>query len=92
MRDPDDDFDGDLDGDLDVMDRETLLAAARVMRQAIRAHRDCSMHDLCWHHPDLWGLLPDTPPGGPTVPDWPQFVRGCTRYCVSLDRQLPDAP
>lgn len=90
MRDPDDDFDGDLDGDLDVMDRETLLAAA--LRQAIRAHRDCSMHDLCWHHPDLWGLLPDTPPGGPTVPDWPQFVRGCTRYRVSLDRQLPDAP
>lgn len=82
----------DPDADLDMMDHEALLAHSRAMRQAIRAHRDCSMHDLCWHHPDLWSLLPDTPSGGQTVPDWPQFMRGCTRYRQSLDRQLADAP
>jgi hypothetical protein len=87
-----DDPGNDPDDELDAMDREALLARARAMRRAIRAHRDCSMHDLCWHHPDLWRLLPDTPTGGPTVPDWPQFIRGCTRYRQSLDRQLADAP
>ncbi len=82
----------DPDADLEGMDREALVAAARALRQAIRAHRDSDMHALCWHHPDMWALLPDTPAGGLTVPDWPQFMRGCVRYRQSLDRQVPDAP
>jgi hypothetical protein len=82
----------DLDADLNDMDRDALLGAARAMRQAIRTHRDTSMHELCWHHPEMWALLPDTPPGGQIVPDWPQFMRGCTRYRESLDRQLAAAP
>ncbi len=81
----------DPDADLATMDREALLAAARAMREAIRAHRDMEMHELCWHHPDMWALLPDTPAGGVRVPEWPQFMRGCIRYRQSLDRQLPDA-
>jgi hypothetical protein len=28
----------------------------------------------------------------PTVPDWPEFLRGCVRYRQSLDEQAPDAP
>lgn len=28
----------------------------------------------------------------PTVPKWPEFLRGCVRYRQSLDEQLPDAP
>ena len=75
----------DPDADLDAMDREQLLAAARAMRRQIRAHRDASGHDLCWHHPDLWALLPDKPAGNQIVPDWPQFMRGCVRYRQSLD-------
>ena len=59
------------DADLEAMDREALLAAARAMRAAIRTHRDASGHDLCWHHPELWALLPDPPKGGQVVPDWP---------------------
>jgi hypothetical protein len=82
----------DPDADLDAMDQPTLLAAARAMRQAIRTHRDASEHELCWHHPDMWALLPDPAPGGPVVPTWPQFMRGCVRYRQSLDDQLPDAP
>jgi len=50
------------------------------------------MHALCWHHPDMWALLPDTPDLQIKVPNWPQFMRGCIRYRQSLDAQLPDAP
>jgi hypothetical protein len=62
------------------------------LRNGIRQHRDSSGHELCWHHPQLWGLLPESTDPVPEVPDWPQFLRGCTRYRESLDRQLPDAP
>jgi hypothetical protein len=48
--------------------------------------------ELCWHHPKLWGLLPEKTDPQPKVPDWPQFLRGCVRYRQSLDEQLPDAP
>jgi len=54
----------DPDADLDAMDRPALLAEARRLRAGIREHRDSSGHDLCWHWPDLWAMLPDTPPGG----------------------------
>jgi hypothetical protein len=82
----------DPDADLDRMSHAALLVAARAMRHAIRVHRDSSGHELCWHHPDLWALLPDSPPGGQIVPDWPQFMRGCIRYRQSLDNQLAQAP
>ena len=31
----------------------------RRLRHAIRGHRDTTRHELCWHHPDLWGPLPE---------------------------------
>jgi hypothetical protein len=81
-----------MDDDLLQMSREQLIAEVKRLRQGIRAHRDSSGHDLCWHHPPLWGLLPEMSDPLPVVPDWPQFMRGCIRYRQSLDRQLPDAP
>ncbi len=81
-----------MDEDLDTMSREKLAAEVRKLRHGIRAHRDSSGHDLCWHHPDLWGLLPEKTDPQPEVPGWPQFIRGCVHYRQSLDRQLPDAP
>jgi hypothetical protein len=81
-----------MDEDLAALSREELIAEVRRLREAIRAHRDSTMHDLCWHHPRLWGLLPEPVPPDLAVPAWPQFLRGCVRYRESLDRELPDAP
>ena len=81
-----------MDEDLDRMSREELMAEVRRLRQGIRVHRDSTGHELCWHHPALWGLLPDRRELLPVVPEWPEFMRGCIRYRQSLDEQLPDAP
>jgi hypothetical protein len=80
------------DGDLDTLNREQLVAEIRKLRNAIRRHRDSSGHALCWHHPDMWALLPERTDPLPVVPDWPEFLDGCIRYRQSLDRQLPNAP
>jgi hypothetical protein len=81
-----------MDEDLDTLSRDELIAEVRRLRAGIREHRDSTGHDLCWHHPALWGLLPEKSDPQPAVPDWPQFLRGCIRYRQSLDRQLPEAP
>ncbi len=81
-----------MDTDLDSMSRDQLIAEVRKLRSGIREHRDSSRHELCWHHPQLWALLPDKTDPLPVVPDWPQFMQGCIRYRQSLDSQLPDAP
>ncbi len=81
-----------MDGDLDTMSREDLAAEVRRLRAGIREHRDGTGHELCWHHPALWGLLPEKTDPVPVVPEWPQFMRGCIRYRQSLDEQAPAAP
>ncbi|HYC70631.1 MAG TPA: hypothetical protein VEB66_05455 [Opitutaceae bacterium] len=81
-----------MDEDLDRLSREDLAAEVRRLRAGIRKHRDSTGHELCWHHPDLWALLPERTQPSIRVPDWPQFLRGCLRYRESLDRQAADAP
>src|SRR5262245_54228815 len=81
-----------IDGDLTSFNRDALVAEVKRLRNGIRAHRDSSGQGLCWHHPGLWGLLPDVTDPLPEVPAWPQFLRGCLKYRESLDEQLPDAP
>ena len=81
-----------MDEDLATLDRDALVAEVRRLRAGIRKHRDSSGQELCWHHPALWGLLPEQSDPLPAVPEWPQFLRGCLRYRESLDRQLPEAP
>lgn len=80
-----------MDDDLDALSREELLSEVKKLRQAIRAHRDATGHDLCWHHPALWGLLPEQVSPNIAVPAWPQFIRGCIQYRQSLDEQAPEA-
>ena len=80
------------DEDLAGMSRETLMDEVRRLRAGIRAHRDSSGQELCWHHPQLWSLLPEPIDPELAVPPWPHFLRGCVKYRESLDRQRPDAP
>jgi hypothetical protein len=80
-----------MDEDLIALTREELIAEVRRLRAGIRAHRDSSGEELCWHHPALWGLLPEKTDPLPTVPAWPEFMRGCVRYRASLDEQSPGA-
>ena len=81
-----------MDEDLQTMSRDQLVEEATKLRNGIRAHRDTSLNDLRWHHPQLWGLLPERTDPLPAVPEWPEFLRGCIRYRQSLDDQLPNAP
>jgi hypothetical protein len=81
-----------VDEDLEGLTREQLMGEARRLRAGIREHRDSTGHALCWHHPRLWALLPEKTDPLPTVPTWPEFLRGCLMYRQSLDEQLPHAP
>ncbi len=81
-----------MDEDIATMSRDGLVAEVKKLRDGIRKHRDSTGHDLCWHHPDLWELLPERTEPEIAVPPWPKIMRGCIRYRQSLDVQAPDAP
>lgn len=81
-----------MDEDLEGKTHAELVAEVKRLREGIRGHRNSTEHELCWHHPALWGLLPERQDPLPVVPEWPVFLRGCLRYRQSLDEQLPDAP
>ncbi len=51
-----------MNEDLARMSREQLIDELRKLRRGIRTHRDSTGHELCWHHPTLWGLLPEKRP------------------------------
>lgn len=76
-----------MDDDLEGMTPELLIAEVRKLRGGIRNHRDSTLQELCWHHPALWGLLPEKTDPVPAVPAWPEFLRGCVKYRQSLDEQ-----
>jgi hypothetical protein len=77
-----------MDEDLKQMSREQLIEAVMSLRAGIRRHRDSTGQDLCWHHPALWGLLPEKTDPIPSVPAWPSFIAGCVHYRQSLDEEL----
>lgn len=81
-----------IDTDLDLLTREQLIEEVKKLRRGIRQHRDSTGHELCWHHPALWALLPEKAEPEIAVPAWPKFMEGCIHYRRSLDEQLPDAP
>jgi len=80
-----------MDEDLEALSRDQLLAEVKRLREGIREHRGSTGHDLCWHQPALWSLLPEPLDPEIAVPDWPQFLRGCVHYRQSLDEQAPRA-
>ncbi|SRR5581483_1609803 len=82
---------GSGDRHLALLTRDELIAEVKKLQTGIREHRDSTRHELCWHHPKLWGLLPEKIEPEIAVPAWPQFLRGCLRYRESLDQQFPNA-
>src|SRR5262245_18159066 len=80
-----------MDDDILNWTREELIAEVVRLRNGIRAHRDSSGHDLCWHHQKLWCRVPSTTLKRLAAPSWPQCLRGCIKCRESLDRELPDA-
>ena len=94
-----------MDTDLDRMTRDQLIAEIKKLRTGIREHRDSREHELCWHHPALWGLLPEKTDPIPVVPEWPELntrvcqipaVAGYTSPCRSthehtISRSIVDA-
>ena len=74
-----------LDNDLLGLTNEQLIEEAIRLRNAIRGHRDSTGHELCWHHPKLWDLLPEKTNPDIRVPPWPEFMKGCIHYRKSLE-------
>jgi hypothetical protein len=74
-----------MDEDLQELSKEELIQEVKKLREGIRAHRDSSGQDLCWHHPKLWALLPEKIEPQISIPDWPDFLKGCIQYRKSLD-------
>jgi len=66
--------------DIEKMSHQELTEEVEKLRQGIRKHRDSSRHELCWHHPQLWALLPEKTDPLPIVPEWHEFLQGCLRY------------
>jgi len=78
------------DEDLTQLSREQLIQEIINLRNGIREHRDCRGHELCWHHPKLWNLLPEKTNPEIEIPAWPEFMKGCIRYRTSLDEKAKE--
>lgn len=77
------------DDDLSFFSRDALVAEVKKLRDGIRLHRDASGHDLCWHHPKLWGLLPEQDMLElKTIPERSEFLRRCEAYRADLEREV----
>ena len=77
-----------MDEDIDHFTREQLVAEVRRLRAGIRRHRDSTKQELCWHHPELWSLLPERTDLQPRVPPWPEFMTRCAKYRQALEDEL----
>jgi hypothetical protein len=56
------------DVELSSLSRDELVEEVLNLRAGIRKHRDSTGQELCWHHPQLWALLPDATDPMPSVP------------------------
>ena len=80
-----------MDEDLYQMTKEQLVNEIKKLRTGIREHRDSTGQKLCWHHPKLWGLLPEKIAPEISVPDWPEFMKGCIQYRKPLEKKLKNS-
>jgi hypothetical protein len=76
-----------MDEDILQMSKDQLITEIKKLRAGIRKHRDSTGQELCWHHPELWSLLPEKTDPKIEVPEWPEFMKGCVKYRQLLDEQ-----
>jgi hypothetical protein len=79
------------DVDVGGMNEEQLRDECLKLRRGIRAHRDAEGHNLCWHVPELWNLLPDNIDPLPSVPPRAEFLANCAKYRDSLGESKPSS-
>lgn len=77
-----------MDDDLELKSEVELIAEIKKLRNAIRKHRDSQSHDLCWYHPEMWNLLPESVLIDKNTPEWCEFMKNCATYRKSLDANL----
>ena len=80
-----------MDEELQLMSKDQLIEEIKKLRMGIREHRDSTGHNLCWHHPKLWSLLPEKINLKISVPEWSEFMKGCIQYRQSLEEQNSEA-
>ena len=80
-----------MDEELQLMSKDQLIEEIKKLRKGIREHRDSTGHNLCWHHPKLWSLLPEKINPKISVPEWSEFMKGCIQYRQSLEEQNSEA-
>jgi hypothetical protein len=80
-----------MDEELQLMSKDQLIEEIKKLRMGIREHRDSTGHNLCWHHPKLWSLLPEKINPKISVPEWSEFMKGCIQYRQSLEEQNSEA-
>ncbi len=80
-----------MDEELQLMTKDQLIEEIKKLRMGIREHRESTGQNLCWHHPQLWSLLPEKINPKISVPEWSEFMKGCIQYRQSLDEQNSEA-
>jgi hypothetical protein len=73
-----------MDDDLHALSREQPITEAPRLCGGVRRHRDSSGHELCWHHPELWGLLPEQS----ELPEELEFTDGIVEAIHSAGEEL----
>ncbi len=81
-----------IDEELGSLTPDELIEEVLRLPNGIRQHRDGTGHELCWHHPQLWGLLPESADPLPDVPDWPQFCRAVSAIASPWMTNFPRLP
>lgn len=76
-----------MDDDIKDMSMDQLEAEVVSLRNGIRQHRDATGHNLCWHVPELWSLLPEKVEPKPEVPHPSEFIQNCCMYRNTLEER-----
>ncbi|MDZ4823129.1 MAG: hypothetical protein SH856_06695 [Flavobacteriales bacterium] len=73
------------DADLKSKFPQMLIEEVKKLRAGVRTYRDSTGHNLCWHYPGLWNLLPEKNYTGYCYPPCSDFISRCVACRKSLE-------